>query len=286
MKRWTLWSRAVKDLLLVIVGYNRYPRWLQDVVNYSLSIIALLLLWQLLHWLAQLAFPPQVPGFPNPRAQILPGPLEAFGALIDNWQQINLDLLASAYRLILGIVISLIVAAPLGLIIGSARLLNGLLTPLIYTIYPIPKVVFWPVLLILFSIGESSKISFIVLMIFFQVLLSARDAAQHVPRSYIVSALASGAKRWQLYWHVIVPASLPEIFTSLRISLGIGVAALYIAETGIVPRFGLGKTIFQSAFPLSPARLYAGIVALAFLGLIIYIVIEVIERFVCRWKYL
>lgn len=268
---------------------KNWPRWVQDVVSYSLSIIALLLLWQFIHWLAQFAFPPTVVGtttFPNPRAQILPGPLEAFGALVDNWRDINRDLLASSVRLILGLAISLVTAAPLGLLIGSQRYMNSLLTPLIYTIYPIPKVVFWPVLLILFTIGESSKISFIVLMIFFQILLSARDAAQHVPKSYIVSALAAGAKRAQLFWHVILPASLPEIFTSLRISLGIGIAALYITETTIMPTFGLAKTIQQSATYFAYAHAFAGIMALAFLGLLLYIAIEIIERFVCRWKYL
>ncbi|HED04721.1 MAG TPA: ABC transporter permease subunit [Candidatus Fraserbacteria bacterium] len=265
---------------------SHWPRWAQEIVNYSLSIVALLLLWQLAHWGAQLLFPPIHPKFPNPRAQILPGPLEAFGALAHNWRETSRDLEASGVRLILGLLISLFTAAPLGLMIGAGRRLNGLLTPLIYTIYPIPKVVFWPVLLILFGIGENSKVSFIVLMVFFQILLSARDAAQHIPPSYVISALAAGAKRSQLFWHVILPASLPEIFTSLRVSLGIGVAALYIAETAIRPRFGLAKTISQSAFPLIPARLYAGIIALAFLGLMLYIAIEAIERFVCRWKYL
>jgi NitT/TauT family transport system permease protein len=268
---------------------TRWPRWAQDVVNYSLSIIALLVLWQLVHDLAQIVFPPTIIGtntLANPRAMIIPGPREAFGALVDNWQDINRDLLASSLRLVLGLLISLVTAAPLGLLIGSQRYLNSLLTPLIYTIYPIPKVVFWPVLLILFTIGESSKISFIILMIFFQILLSARDAAQHVPRSYIVSALASGAKRAQLFWHVILPASLPEIFTSLRVSLGIGIAALYISETTIRPTFGLAKTIQQSADVFAYAHAFAGIMALAFLGLLIYLVIEVIERFVCRWKYL
>ncbi len=256
----------------------------KQTLAYALSVLALLVLWQLFSWLLQLTLDPRM-------ARVLPGPLEALMVFPAHWREIGNHLLGTAARLLLGIAISLLLAVPLGLLIGHEPGARRLLSPFIYTTYPIPKVVFWPILFVLLGVGsEVSKVSFVVLVVFFQLLVSARDAAANIPRDYVLSALAAGLSRPKIYWHVVLPAALPAVFTGLRISLGLGIFAVYIAETavriGVSKYGGLGYYINHSFGIFSFESVFAGILAIGLLGLTLYGLIELLERWLCRWKYL
>ncbi len=264
----------------------------REVLGYVLSILVILVLWQLASWAMHWAFPP-IPDprtgelKPNPRWRVLPGPLEALQVFPAHWQEIGIHSLATGLRLTVSLLISFVLAVPLGLSIGHERWARPLLSPLVYTAYPIPKVVFWPILFMLLGVqSEAAKISFIVLVVFFQLLVSARDAAANIPRDYVLSALAAGVSHAKIYWHVVLPGSLPAIFTSLRISLGLGIFALYLAETVIKTPLGLGSYINASFGMFSFEKVFAGIMAIGLLGLGIYILIEILEHWLCRWKYI
>lgn len=256
----------------------------KQTLAYALSVLGLLVLWQLLSWLLQLTLDPRM-------ARVLPGPLEALMVFPAHWREIGNHLLGTAARLLLGIVISLLLAVPLGLMIGHEPGARRFLSPFIYTTYPIPKVVFWPILFVLLGVGsEVSKVSFVVLVVFFQLLVSARDAAANIPRDYVLSALAAGLSRPKIYWHVVLPGALPAVFTGLRISLGLGIFAVYIAETavriGVSKYGGLGYYINHSFGIFSFEGVFAGILAIGLLGLALYGLIELLERWLCRWKHL
>jgi len=250
----------------------------QQTLGYIVSVLMLLVLWQLASWIVHLALPLQ-------KARILPGPLEAMLVFPAHWRDIGEHFLGTAFRLISALLISLVTAVPLGLSIGHERWARRLFSPLIYTAYPIPKVVFWPILFVLLNFGEAARISFVVLVVFFQLLVSARDAAANIPKDYVLSALAAGVSRAKIYWHVVLPAALPAIFTSLRISLGLGIFAVFIAEATFKygnPK-GLGYYIRNNL--VASELVFAGIMALGILGLGLYLLIEVLERWLCRWKY-
>jgi ABC-type nitrate/sulfonate/bicarbonate transport system permease component len=108
--------------------------------------------------------------------------------------------------------------------------MNKLFSPLIYLLYPIPKVVFLPILLLFFGIGDLSKIAIIFLILFFQILVLVRDQAAAIRPELIQSVRSLGAGRRALFRFVYLPASLPAILTALRQSVGTAVAVLYIAE--------------------------------------------------------
>ncbi|NJL93368.1 MAG: ABC transporter permease subunit, partial [Anaerolineae bacterium] len=108
--------------------------------------------------------------------------------------------------------------------------LNRLFAPVLALIYPIPKVVFLPVFLIVYGINDDSKIALIVSIVFFQILVVVRDEAQRLPPDLLASVRSLGAGRRALYWFVYLPASLGSILTAWRVSVGPAVAVLYIAE--------------------------------------------------------
>ena len=254
----------------------------RQTLDYAIAVLALVALWQLASWAISLVLPPL-------QARILPGPVQAIAVFRNHWQDIGFHFLGTSYRLLSALGVSIVTAVPLGLIIGYERWTRRWLTPLIYVIYPIPKVVFWPI--IFMALGPTamiSKVVFIVLVVFFQLLVSVRDAAANLPKDYVLSALAAGVNRRGIYWHVVLPGSLPAVFSGLRISLGLGIFAVYLAETvvggGSSQFAGLGFYINNSFVIYSFDKVFAGILAIAGLGLALYLVIEGLERWLCRWK--
>ena len=217
----------------------------------------------------------------------LPNPVRAIREVVRLGPTLARNFLVSGWRLLLSILIAFSLGYPLGLWIGHERRLDQLISPMIYIIYPIPQVAFILMLFLIFGIGNPVKVAIVATALFFQLLVSARGAAKHIEQEHVTSVLSAGASRGQIYWHVILPATLPSILTSLRVSVGLGMAFLYIAEiSGTVDpmRGGLGSFI-KTNMMYSPPAAFAGILAMALLGFVFYVAIEIIERIACRWKY-
>jgi NitT/TauT family transport system permease protein len=238
-----------------------------------LAVIALLALWQV----AAMALD----------QPILPTPAAVFQAFIE--ELINGDLLehllASLWRVIASTALAIGLAAPAGLVLGQSRRLNSLFSPVIYLLYPIPKVVFVPIVLLFLGVGDLAKIVLIFMVLFFQILVLVRDQAASIRPELIQSVRSLGAGRRALFRFVYWPASLPAILTALRQSVGTAVAVLYVAELFATQR-GLGYYIYFSGSTLFdyPA-MYAGIVALSLMGLGLYFGVDWLERRLCPWQF-
>ena len=138
---------------------------------------------------------------------------------------------ASLWRVLAGMLLSVVTAVPAGLAIGGSKRLNRFLSPVIYLLYPIPKVVFVPIVLLFLGIGDLAKITVIFIILFFQIVVLVRDQAAGLPSQLLQSLRSLGAGRRALFRFVYLPASLPAILTALRQSVGVAVAVLYIAST-------------------------------------------------------
>jgi NitT/TauT family transport system permease protein len=236
------------------------------------AIITLLVLWQLLSWVVN--------------RPILPSPIEVAQAFPSEIQNGMVDhFLVSLWRVIASTALAIIIAAPIGLILGQSRKLDRLFSPLIYLVYPIPKVVFVPIVLLFLGLGDAPKIAIIFLILFFQILVLVRDQAAGLRPELIQSVRSLGAGRRALFRFVYLPASLPGILTALRQSVGTAVAVLYIAELFATQK-GLGYYIYLNGSTLfNYPAMYAGIVAMSLLGLGLYFSVNWLERRMCRWQY-
>ncbi len=233
---------------------------------------ALLVIWQLLAWAL--------------RVDILPGPVAVARALAVEMAAGDLPrhFLASLWRVTASTLISIALAAPAGLVLGQSQRLNRIFAPVIYMLYPIPKVVFVPVLLLFFGIGDLSKILVIFLILFFQILVLVRDQAAALRPELILSVRSLGAGRRALFRFVYLPASLPAVLTALRQSVGTAVAVLYVAEL-FATRLGLGYYIyFQGSTLLNYPAMYSGVVMMSLLGLGLYFLVDWLEKKLCRWQ--
>lgn len=218
-------------------------------------------------------------------ALLLPNPWDVFVAGVHDlgtssfWQHVE----SSAFRILAGLFIAFILAVPLGLFLGSNARFDRLFSPLIYLGYPVPKVVLMPIVFVLFGLGETSKITLITLIIFFQLLITTRDAARTIETEVIYSLRSLGGGRLDFYRHVVWPVSLPGIFTSLRIVTGTAVAVLFFVES-IGTNKGLGFYIIDAWGRADYATMFVGIIALSVIGIVLYEAFDLLERRLCKWK--
>jgi len=237
-----------------------------------LASLGLLVIWQLA---AMLVHRP-----------ILPTPLVVLEVFFrELGGELPVHFTASLWRVIAGMLLSVLTAVPAGLAIGGSKQLNRIFSPVIYLLYPIPKVVFVPVVLLFLGIGDLAKIVVIFLILFFQIIVLVRDQAAGLAPQLLQSLRSLGAGRRALFRFVYLPASLPAILTALRQSVGTAVAVLYIAEL-FATRKGLGYYIYYNGSTLLdyPA-MYAGVLAMSLLGLGLYFTVDWLERRLCPWKF-
>ncbi|EKY23250.1 ABC transporter permease [Clostridium celatum] len=194
-----------------------------------------------------------------------------------------IHILASLYRIIIGLLISFIIGSIIGLLMGYFKKLNSLLNPLVYFVYPIPKTALLPVVMTLYGLGDGSKITIIVLITVFQVIVSVRDAVINVDKVNYNPLISLGASKLQLFYHVTFPAILAEILTNIRLSIGTAFSILFFAEA-YGTSAGVGYFIQDSWTRINYIDMYSGIVILSLLGLILFIILDYIESVLCKWK--
>jgi len=217
---------------------------------------------------------------------ILPGPILVFQTFFHELikGEIIVHFFYSLMRVFAGTVLAVLLATPIGLILGQFPSINRVVSPIIYILYPIPKVVFIPIIFLFTGIGEVSKILIILIILFFQVLVLVKDQASDIKRELILSVRSLGAGRKALLWFVYLPACLPPIFTALRQSIGTAVAVLYLSEL-FATTYGLGYFIYlQGSTLMNFPAMYAGIIAMSILGISLTSIINLLEAYYCPWK--
>jgi ABC-type nitrate/sulfonate/bicarbonate transport system permease component len=246
-----------------------------------LGTLFLLAAWQAVSWVVSSGALPFRTG-----SNLLPGPLEVFPVFFRQMPgRLGQDFLVSLWRVLASMLLAVALAVPAGLVMGQSQRLNRLLSPLVYLTYPVPKVVLVPVVVLFFGVGDAGKIVVITLILFFQILVLVRDAAAGLRAELLQSVRSLGAGRRALFLYVYLPASLPAVLTALRVSVGTAVAVLYVAELYATQQ-GLGYYIFlQGSTLLDYPAMYAGIMAMALMGLGLYFAVDGLERWLRPWEY-
>lgn len=190
----------------------------------------------------------------------------------------------STQRVLLGVLFGTLAAAPLAILAAESRFLDSLLSPLVYFLYPTPKIVFLPIIVFLLGLGNPSIIFLITLIVFFQIYVIVRDAVARVPQATLDSIAALGAGRLDRLVYVYLPLSLGAIATAVKVSVGTAIAVLFIAES-IGNNVGLGYYIVVEQWNrFAYARVYAGILAIALLGSLMFGAVSWLEGRANRWQ--
>lgn len=234
------------------------------------SFIVVLALWGLVSW--WLAVP------------IIPSPVAVFQNILDIYAaKMQIHVAASLLRILAGIIIAILVGVPLGFLMGYFERVDKILSPLVYFTYPVPKLALLPIVMLMFGLGETSKLIMIILIIVFQIIITSRDAVKSIPAETYRSLQSLGASRRQMFTEIIVPASLPEVLTATRLALGTAVSILFFTET-FGTEYGMGYFIMDAWMRVNYLEMYSGIVVLSFMGFAIFTLIDLSETRLCSWR--
>ncbi len=213
----------------------------------------------------------------------LPTPPATIPVLVDNLGCIAPEFGVSLGRILFAMLIGTVLGAPIGLMLGCSRRADAVFSPVMYILYPLPKIVLLPILFVLFGIGGQAKIALIAIAVFFQMVVTMRDSAKAVPQESLDAMVSFGAGRGRIMRDVVIPETLPSLFTALRVTTASAVAILFIAES-MAGSTGLGYFIMHSWSILEYTQMFAGIIAMAVMGVLLYEAFDFAERRLTKWK--
>lgn len=245
---------------------------LKKINNYKtlFGSLIVIILWYVLHILVN--------------SNIIPGPYETivtFGKLMTG--NLSLHIIFSMFRITAAIVISLGIGVPFGLWLGLSKRADAVISPVTYILYPIPKVAFLPLFMMLFGLGNGSKIILMISIIVFQIILTVRDGVKEIPKEMYHSVKTLGLNQWQIYFNLVIPAVLPKIISALRVSIGVSIATLFFSEN-FATTYGIGYFIMNCWVMADYTQMFAGILSMSIMGTLIFKAIDFMEQKFCPWS--
>ena len=193
------------------------------------------------------------------------------------------NLIFSAERVGKGFLAAILVAVPVGLAIGWNRIASGALDPTVQLLRPIPITAWLPFSIAVFGIRDLGAIFLIALGAFYPIVVNTAQGARDVERNLIRAAMMMGAGKWTVLRRVVFPASLPSIFTGLRIGLGIAWTAVIVAEM-VAVKSGLGYVLWDAYYVGRMDVVIADMATIGLLGLVSDRVILLIEGWALKWR--
>lgn len=189
----------------------------------------------------------------------------------------------SLQRVLLGFLFGTLLGVPLGYAMGLTNWARGWFDPIVEFMRPVPPLALIPLMIIWFGIGEESKVILLFLAALWIMAIAARSGVSGVAISKVHAAYSLGASKWQILRHVIIPNSLPEIFTGARVAMGVCWGTVVAAELVAAER-GLGMMIMvASKFQLTDIVI-VGIILIGIIGFLIDVGIRALENWLVPWK--
>lgn len=189
---------------------------------------------------------------------------------------------ATMLRFLAGVVCGAILGAVFGLMMGWWPKLNNFLAPWMSALYPIPKIAIFPLLMIIFGIGEGSKFVAILLAAFFPMLIATQAGVNQISRIYFEVAQNYGVKGKRIFTHVLLPGSMPSIMAGLKMSTNTGFVIAISVEV-ISAKAGLGVLLWFGWQTFRVSELYAVLVVVSLLGITLNYIIEKVSARLVPW---
>lgn len=190
---------------------------------------------------------------------------------------------ASFRRLLIGLPIALILGIITAWVMHRWQGLGRMMSAFTYLAYPIPKLALLPIVMLIAGLGDGGKVTMIVLIILFQVIVNIRDSLANIPRESYLITTSLGASQWQLFRHLLLPAILPDILSTLRVAIGTAISVLFVTETYGTDK-GMGYFIIDAWMRFDYLDMYGGIVVLSIAGFILFVLTDILELWLCRWR--
>ena len=250
-----------------------WSRFLRNRMQGLLSLIAFILLWQLLIEVFQ----------PNPILFPTPGAVasEFVEAATDGtmWPAFT----SSMYALAVGLALALVTGIPLGLLIGMSPTTDLLTSPYLWGFFAMPRIALAPLLILWLGFGTQTKVTLVFLSAVIPLMLSCKDGVQTADQSLIDAAHSFGASRLDVFGRVIVPGTLPFIASGVRNGISRGFVGLLVIEL-TVGSGGIGTQVMRSMRNFDTARMFAFAAVLIVFAMVLIGISRRVENYASRWR--
>jgi len=237
----------------------------------AISVIAVLALWQV------------VGGNINPIFLSTPTAIaRAFVEVVRDGELFR-ALGVSVGVVLAGFTVAMIVGVPIGLLMGWFRTFEYLVDPYVNALYVVPRIALIPLIIIWFGLGVPAQVVVVFGTSVFPILLSTYAGVRNVPHDLVETAHAFGAGRWQLFYNIIIPSSVPFIMSGLRLGIGQAIIGMVVAQM-FLGLSGMGFMLTKYGNMFETAYVFVVVLALAGLGIVMTEAVKRVERRFSLWK--
>jgi len=197
--------------------------------------------------------------------------------------QLEQDIWMSTQRVLVGVVLGIFVAVPVGFLIGWYKNLRTFLDPLINFFRALPPIALIPLVIIYFGIGELAKVIILFYASFFAGVIVMYEGVAQISPIFIRVAKTLGASEWEIFRKVIIPLTMPHILTALRVALGVAWATLVASEL-VAAQKGLGALIQSAGAYFQMDVIYVGIISIGFIALTMDFLLRQVGTSLVKWQ--
>jgi NitT/TauT family transport system permease protein len=245
-------------------------RWLRRSRHMLLSFLALFLVWEV-----------SVRALDVP-SYLLPPPSTIFRDLLARWSRVLQNTVITTQEIVAGYALAVVVSIPLALAIAYSRVMERTVYPVIVFFQIVPKIAIAPLFIIWFGFGFTPKLLLVFLLSFFPIVVSSIAGFKSVDPEVMDLARSTGASAWLMFRKIRLPSALPSIFTGLKVAAALSATAAVVAEFVASDR-GLGYLLLEFNGDLNTSMVFATIIVLSVVGLLVYYLVELIERITIPW---
>jgi ABC-type nitrate/sulfonate/bicarbonate transport system permease component len=249
--------------------YSRKQRWIIGTINLAIFFA----LWQIAGEYTDI-----------PRL-FLPSLTEVWASLVRMHEQGILwsNLAISLWIYLVGMVISIVIAVPLGLFIGGVKIVDRILSPYVWAVYTTPRLILMPLVVLWVGINDTARIVIIVLSAVPATLVVVMEGVKTVDNSLLKAARTFGASRFQLFKSVVLPATVPFVATGIRMGVSRGLIGLFIGELFTAAN-GIGYIIALSSKTFNSAQTYAMLLLFVLFCVAMVGLTQLLERKASVWR--
>lgn len=244
--------------------------WLKKRAAPLMVFVALFVLWE------------GAVSFFGVKEYLLPPPSKVWTEFLKRYDVVMNGALVTTHEIVVGYLLAIVVSIPLALVVAYSRFVEEVIYPAIVFLQIIPKITIAPLFIIWFGFGFTPKLLLVFLLSFFPILVASIAGFKSVDPEIMDFARTTGAGGWKMFAKIRLPQALPDIFTGLKVGAALSATAAVVAEFVASDR-GLGYLLLQYNGNLDTPMVFAIIVLLSLIGLVVYYIVELVERFTIPW---
>ncbi|GAA4913147.1 ABC transporter permease [Nesterenkonia rhizosphaerae] len=213
---------------------------------------------------------------------ILPSPQDTWAQLTENSSYLMRHTWVTTVETIVGFLIAVVVGVGMAVVMVYSKMMERTFYPIILVAQVIPKIAIAPLFIVWLGFGPEPKILVAVLMAFFPIVIAGISGLRSVDPEALELASIMGGSRWKTFVKIRFPAALPELMSGFKVAATLAVTGAVVGEF-VGSNEGLGYVILQANGHLNTAMLFAALIIMSLLGILLFLILEVIERFTIPW---